>query len=319
MPQNPSVVRHVRITESDQGQRVDNFLLKTLKGVPRSHVYRLLRTGQVRINGGRVRAQTRLSAGDQVRLPPWRGVARDEPSAAPDALRGRVASALIYEDDRFVIVDKPSGLAVHGGSGIRFGLIEVLRQMRPDATGWELAHRIDRQTSGCLLVAKDRQALLEFHGLLRKGGVEKEYDTLLVGEWRGGARDVDRALVKNRERGGERMVEVAGEGERGQRALSRFTPQLVTPVASLMRVRIETGRTHQIRVHAASLGMPVAGDDKYGSRAANRQLRTLGLKRLFLHARRLTFTLPESGYRLEVEAPLPEELQRVVSQLEGGA
>ncbi len=319
MPQNPSAVRHVRITESDQGQRVDNFLLKTLKGVPRSHVYRLLRTGQVRINGGRVRAQTRLSVGDQVRLPPWRGTSSDEPSVAPDALRQRVARALVYEDNRFVILDKPSGLAVHGGSGISFGLIEVLRQMRPDAAGWELAHRIDRQTSGCLLIAKDRHALLEFHGLLRSGGVEKEYDTLLVGQWHGEARDVDRALVKNRERGGERMVEVAGEGERGQRALSRFIPQWVTPEASLMRVRIETGRTHQIRVHAAWLGMPVAGDEKYGSRAANRRLRSLGLKRLFLHARRLAFTLPESQYRVDVETPLPAELRAVMSRLEGGA
>lgn len=317
MPQNSSAVRHVRITAAEHGQRVDNFLLKTLKGVPRSHVYRLLRTGQVRINGGRVRAQTRLQAGDEVRLPPWRGPAPSEPAAAPDALRERIAAALIHEDDDYLVLNKPSGIAVHGGSGVSFGLIEVLRQLRPQSAAWELAHRIDRQTSGCLLIAKHRQALNVFHGQLREGRVEKQYLALLAGRWRGNAVEVDRALVKNRLRGGERRVELAGDDERGQAARSRFVPQRVWAQASLVRVAIATGRTHQIRVHAASLGLPVAGDDKYGERAANQRLRALGLRRLFLHAHRLAFERPGSSGRLDVQAALPAELQAVIAQLEG--
>lgn len=316
MPQNPASVRHVQITEAEQGQRVDNFLLKTLKGVPRSHVYRLVRTGQVRINGGRVRAHARLNAGDQVRLPPWRGPAPGVTPAVPDTLRTRIAQAVLYEDERWLVLNKPSGLAVHGGSGLRYGLIEVLRTLRPDAGTWELAHRIDRFTSGCLLVAKRRDALHAFHAALRAGQVGKEYVALLVGAWRGGARDVRQALVKNRLRGGERMVETAGDGERGRAAYSRFVPERVWREASLMQVHIGTGRTHQIRVHAASLGMPIAGDDKYGERAANRRLREMGLHRIFLHARHLAFDLPEAGGAVAVSAPLPEELSAVLAALD---
>lgn len=316
MPQNAASVRHVLVTRSEQGQRVDNFLLKTLKGVPRSHVYRLVRTGQVRVNGGRVRPHTRLSAGDEVRVPPWRGPQPGRTVAVPSQLRARLAQAVVYEDANWLVLNKPSGLAVHGGSGLNFGLIEAVRQWRSEAGSWELAHRLDRETSGCLLIAKERSALRAFHGALREGRVHKEYNALLIGAWRGGAQDVERALVKNRLRGGERMVERAPEGERGLAARSRFVPQRVWPQASLVTVCIATGRTHQIRVHAAGLGMPVAGDDKYGDRGANRDMRALGLKRLFLHARRLAFDLPPAVGALDVTAPLPSDLEAVLAALE---
>lgn len=316
MPQNAASVRHVQITEAEQGQRIDNFLLRTLKGVPRSHVYRLMRTGQVRVNGGRVRAHKRLVVGDEVRLPPWQGAASETKPTVPDALRARIAQAVVYEDERWLVVNKPSGLAVHGGSGLRYGLIEVLRTLRPESGSWELAHRIDRETSGCLLVAKRRDALRAFHSALRAGQVSKEYTALLVGSWSGGAKDVRWALVKNRLRGGERMVKTADEGERGQMAHSRFIPERVWNGASLMQVQIGTGRTHQIRVHAAALGMPVAGDPKYGERDANRRFRELGLRRLFLHARRLAFELPGAGGSVAVSAPLPEDLSAVLAALD---
>lgn len=314
MPQNHSRVRYLTIDEGQAGQRIDNFLLGRLKGVPRSHVYRLLRTGQVRVNGGRIRAQQRLCAGDQVRLPPWRGTDPQQSGRPPDTLVERVADAIIYEDEDLLVINKPAGLAVHGGSGVRFGIIEALRVMYPHATTLALAHRLDRDTSGCLLVARRRETLLELHRLLRAGRADKCYLALLAGHWRGGAAEVDVPLIRDRLRGGERMVEVSATRE-GRRAVSIFRPLAPGDRASLVGVRIQTGRTHQIRVHAAHLGHPVAGDEKYGNRALNRNLRAAGLKRLFLHAARLSLPLARADRPFTIHAPLPHELQAVLDRL----
>lgn len=316
MPQNASGVSYLGIDAAQAGQRVDNFLLGRLKGVPRSHVYRLLRTGQVRVNGRRARPQQRLHSGDQVRIPPWRGAQSGVTERPPDAFLDRVAAAIIYEDADLLLLNKPSGLAVHAGSGVPFGVIEALRALRPQAPMLELAHRLDRDTSGCLVIARQREMLLELHRLLRAGRADKRYVALLAGRWQGGAIEVDARLLRDQVRGGERMVEVTGAPAEGRRAVSRFRPLAVGDGASLVEVRIETGRTHQIRVHAAHVGHPVAGDDKYGSRTANRDLRAFGLKRMFLHASHLSLPLARAERPLAIEAPLPDDLTAVLDRLE---
>jgi 23S rRNA pseudouridine955/2504/2580 synthase len=316
---NPSAVRHVPIAERDAGQRVDNYLLRTLKGVPRSHVYRLLRSGQVRVNGGRVKPDRKLQAGDQLRLPPVMTAAASQPRRAPDELLQRVRAAICHEDEHFLVLNKPPDLPVHGGSGVAYGLIEVLRQARPQDAFLELGHRLDRETSGCLVVARSRAALTALHAALREGRAEKLYRVLLVGAWQGGIREVDEALAKNRRQGGEHKVQTAADG---RAARSRFLPGQVLRLPggialSLMQVRIFTGRTHQIRVHAAHLEHPVAGDGKYGDFEVNRRLREWGLKRMFLHAESLCADLPVLGRRLAVQAPLAADLQGFLDRIGG--
>lgn len=308
-------VRLVEVGAEEAGQRVDNFLLKHLKGVPKGHVYRLLRTGQVRVNKGRAKPTRRLEAGDQVRLPPVRQTESAAPGKLSAGLAGSLNQAILHEDDRLLVVNKPAGLAVHGGSGLSLGLIEALRQLRPDAPYLELVHRLDRDTSGCLLIAKRRSMLRSLHELLREGGVDKTYLALVDGEW-GGPDELRTGLRKHQLRGGERMVNVT---EDGKDSITRFRVQRRLAGASLLEVDILTGRTHQIRVHAAHAGHPVAGDDKYGDREVNKRYRKLGLKRMFLHAWRLGFVHPVSGEPVSFEAPLDDGLTAVIGKLEAGA
>ena len=306
----PPAVRFVEVPAECDGQRIDNFLIRTLKGVPKSLVYRILRTGEVRVNKGRARPEHRVAAGDSVRLPPIRVAAEDDAPAMPArGLLERLEAAILYEDARLLVLDKPSGIAVHAGSGIDAGVIEGLRVLRPEVF-LELAHRLDRDTSGVLVLAKTPETLRAIHDALNTRSTDKRYLALVRGAWRGGEHVVDAPLRKGMIRGGERMVEVAPDGKP---ALSRFRPLRRHADCTLVEVTIETGRTHQIRVHAAHLGHPLAGDDKYGDPAFNRTLAALGLRRLFLHAQLLS--LPLGGRQLTLEAPLCPELARVLDTL----
>ena len=307
-------VRKVLAGPAGDGQRLDNFLLRELKGVPRSRVYRLLRRGEVRVNGGRAKPEYRLSADDLVRLPPLREAAAGEgaPARVPDSLQAVVRDALIHEDERILAFNKPAGLAVHGGSGLSFGLIEALRALRPDEP-LELAHRLDRDTSGCLIVARTRTALREVHALLREGQVEKHYTALLAGRWQLGRKKIDAPVLTNARQGGERVVRVHAEGKL---AISIFDArEHYRDLASLMDVEIHTGRTHQIRVHAAFAGHPVAGDEKYGQREFNSRMREFGLRRMFLHSTAIAFRWPGSKQRVAIKVGLPEDLARVLAGL----
>ncbi len=297
------------------GQRLDNFLISTLKGVPRSHIYRILRRGEVRINRGRRPPDYRLQAGDVVRIPPVRTAASKATSAPAGLAPAWLEERILYEDSELLIIDKPAGLAVHGGSGVSLGLIEALRRLRPRQRYLELAHRLDRDTSGCLLLAKRRSALLALHAQLRAGAMDKRYLALVQG--RVGPRPVQvRApLHKYELRSGERMVEVADDGKQ---ALTEFVPKRLFPDCTLVEIRLRTGRTHQARVHAAHAGHPIAGDAKYGDREFNRRMRGLGLKRLFLHASRLGLEQPQSGRRMVVDAALPPDLSALLERLQQG-
>ncbi len=306
-------VRVVEVGVEEAGQRIDNFLLRLLKGVPKSRIYRILRKGEVRINKKRAKPDYKLQAGDQVRIPPVRLSGERKQATPPPTLLAELQSRILLEDEDFIILDKPPGLAVHGGSGLEFGLIEALRVLREHAPFLELAHRLDRDTSGCLVIAKRRAALTAFHGCLRAGGVQKQYLTLVQGRWRGEARQVSQALAKGGAGGGGQKVAVTSEGKT---AHSHFKPLKRFAQASLMAVSIETGRTHQIRVHAAHEGHPVAGDTKYGDFAFNRHLKTLGLKRLFLHAARLKFQMPASGMKYDIRSALPADLEQVLEKIE---
>ncbi|MBI3900198.1 MAG: 23S rRNA pseudouridine(955/2504/2580) synthase RluC [Gammaproteobacteria bacterium] len=303
-------VRYVEIDEAREGQRLDNFLLGQLKGVPKSHVYRLLRRGEVRVNRGRVKPDYRLQAGDSVRIPPVRQVVKVQPDG--DGFEW-LLQRVLHEDADLLVLDKPAGLAVHGGSGVQIGLIEALRGLRPDVPMLELVHRLDRDTSGCLLLAKHRQALLAMHEALREGRMEKQYLALVQGRWRGGPRTIQAALARDQmSSGGERRV---GVSEDGREAESLFTPKGFYGSATLMEVTLVTGRTHQARVHAVHAGHPIAGDDKYGERDFNRAVRKVGLKRLFLHAARVRFIHPTKEVTIDIEAPLPTELSQVLERL----
>lgn len=311
-PEASRTVRHVRAGPGDSGQRLDNFLIRTLKGVPRSHVYRLLRRGEVRVNGRRAKPEQRLEEGDEIRLPPVREAERERGRSIPDRLLGEVRSCLLYEDARILALDKPAGLAVHGGSGLSFGAIEALRAARP-GTELELVHRLDKDTSGILLIAKDRASLRLLHAALRHGQVGKTYLALLKGRWTLGRKTIDVPLKTNIRQGGERMVKVDIEG---RNSASTFRPvRRFDSLATLVEVDIHTGRTHQIRVHAAYAGHPIAGDEKYGDREFNAGMKALGLQRMFLHAHRMEFTWPDTGRRCRIEAPLPEELAAVLEAL----
>lgn len=293
------------------GQRVDNFLLRQLKGVPRTRVYRLLRRGEVRVNGGRIRPTYRLAEGDRVRIPPVRQAAGGETMAPSAQIIERLESAILYEDDRLLILDKPSGMAVHGGSGIAYGVIEALRIMRPRAAFLDLAHRLDRDTSGCLVLAKRRSTLRALHAAFRDNAVDKHYLALMGGAVAPGRQRVDARLRAEAGKGGERVMRVHPQG---QSARTDFTLLTSYEGWSLVRATLHTGRTHQIRAHAASIGHPVAMDRRYGDGQADQALRSRGLKRLFLHAEHLAFDLPGHG-RVEASAALPAELQSVLTVL----
>jgi 23S rRNA pseudouridine955/2504/2580 synthase len=307
----PAQARRVRIGDEQAGQRLDNFLLRELKGVPKSRIYRLLRKGEVRVNGGRSTPTYKLSAGDEVRLPPVRTAAEVDDGPPARRLLDQLEAAIIYEDDGLLVLNKPPGIAVHGGSGIRHGVIEGLRALRPSAPFLELVHRLDRDTSGCLLIAKRRSRLRELHELLREGGIEKRYLALLAGRLPRGPVPVEASLDKFQLQGGERIVRVADAGKQARtvfRAVERFGD------ATLAEARIDTGRTHQIRVHGAYLTHPVVGDDKYGDREVNKAFRPFGVRRLFLHAHGLTVHWANKA-PLVLEAPLYDDLQEVLTRL----
>ena len=310
-----NAVSWITVDDEGAGQRVDNFLLRTLKGVPKSHVYRIVRNGEVRLNKGRVRPDTRLAAGDVLRIPPTR-TGRPAMSARRSPVVSAFKPGILLEDEWLIAVDKPAGLAVHGGSGIVLGLIEQLRASRPDARFLELVHRLDRETSGVLLVAKKRAALTSLHSQLRDGKVDKRYLVLVRGPWPDGKRVVDVPLHKFVTTAGERRVRIQPGGResvtifRRERAWEAHDPPL-----ALLEAELKTGRTHQIRVHLAHLGYALAGDDKYGDFAWNRGLAREGLRRMFLHAKQTAFVHPSSGDTVRIVSPMPGELQKFLVAL----
>jgi 23S rRNA pseudouridine955/2504/2580 synthase len=300
-------VRKVIVNADRDGQRIDNFLRNELPGVPKGRIYRLLRRGEVRVNGGRVKAQYKLREGDEVRIPPAR---IDSGGPVPPAAKATaMLDRVLYEDKRLLVIDKPSGLAVHGGSGIDFGVIELLRHARPDLKELALVHRIDRETSGCLVMAKKRSALRELHQRFREGQVEKSYLALVVGDWQYGEQLIDVPLLVTNRKGGERHVIVS---EKGKPAATRVALSRTYGVYSLLQCAPATGRTHQIRVHLQHAGHPILGDERYGAEEANRQARRLGLKRLFLHAQSIAFA-DENGNELHFTAPLADDLEHFLN------
>jgi len=305
-------VGQIVVEEESAGQRLDNFLLRHLKGVPKTHVYRIIRSGEVRVNKGRAAADTRLATGDVVRVPPVRVAAPTEAPTAPPAPAREFP--ILFEDEHLLAIDKPAGVAVHGGSGVSFGVIEQLRRARPTARFLELAHRLDRETSGVLLIAKKPAALKDVQRQLRERRVGKTYLTLALGAWPESLKVIDaplaRYLLPSEQGEGERRVRVAHDDDpAGQRAITLVKVLERLPDMALLAVTIKTGRTHQIRVHLASQGHPIAGDDKYGDFPRNKALQKQGLKRMALHAWRLRLTHPASGETLEFTAPLPPDLQ----------
>ena len=298
----------LEVGEESAAQRIDNFLLRRLKGVPKSHVYRILRSGEVRVNSGRVKPEYRLKAGDRVRVPPIR---TSERTQRPKPRPKPAEFPIVHDDEALIVLDKPAGVAVHGGSGVSFGVIESLRAARPQAKRLELVHRLDRDTSGLLMIAKKRSALVELHRMLREGEVEKVYLAVAKGTPAEAAFEITEALHKYVTAGGERRVSVAPAG---RAALTRVKRLKAGRDACLLELRLLTGRTHQIRVHLAHAGHPVLGDDKYGDFALNRTLAKAGVQRLFLHASRLALTHPLSGEHLRLRSPLPSEMARYVER-----
>ena len=312
--------RIVRVPEDRGGQRLDNFLLGQLKGAPRSLIYKLVRSGQVRVNGGRAKAERKLAGGDEVRVPPLRLVEDGARTPPPVSFLARMEAAIVFEDERLLVLNKPSGVASHGGSGISHGAIETLRTLRPNQS-LELVHRLDRDTSGLLILAKKRSALTELQALMRESdgidgrGITKRYLTLLIGRMPDGTMSVDAPLHVGLRQGGERHVQV---NPLGKPSLSHFKVLERRSGHSYCEVRIETGRTHQIRVHAQHLGHPVAGDDKYGQAEVNKRLRErIGLKRLFLHAASLEFVLDGGRTPYLLSAPLADDLSEALGRLGG--
>lgn len=300
------------VSANEAGQRIDNFLLRYFKGVPKSVIYRILRKGEVRMDKKRVKPDTRLSEGAIIRIPPVKIDEKRAPDQAPDYLLKRIEDAVLLEDEQIIVINKPAGLPVHGGTGITCGLIEGFRQLRPNLPYVELVHRIDRETSGLVLLAKSRKTLNELHGLLREGQIEKTYQALVAGRWRGGKRYVNLSLKRGE---GNRHQKVQVEDD-GQESESVFAPARVLGDTTLMSVRILTGRMHQIRVQLQHLGFPILGDDRYGDFALNRVYKAKGLSRMFLHATKMEFYLETTGRRYSLEAPLPKELKKVLKALE---
>ncbi len=303
-------VRFVEVDDDQHGQRIDNFLITQLKGVPKSRIYRILRKGEVRVNKKRIKPTYRLQRGDQIRIPPIRLSAATSPPQRNSVIW--LEQAILHEDELVLVLNKPAGIAVHGGSGIHYGVIEALRALREEASRYELVHRLDRATSGLLLIAKRRSALRFLHEAMRSHQIEKQYLALLQGKMRK-SKTVLAPLKKQMLRSGERLVQVDPEGKSAE---SHFRPQLACSSATLAEVEIITGRTHQIRVHGAHINHPLAGDARYGDEQFNRQMKQLGLNRLFLHAHRISFPHPGDETTVRLEAPLPNELQQVLQQLE---
>ncbi|MDB5799091.1 MAG: pseudouridine synthase [Rhodocyclales bacterium] len=308
-------VRRVVAGEEDAGQRIDNFLLRECKGVPKSHIYRILRSGEVRVNGGRISQTYRIQAGDELRIPPLRLGVKQDNTAAAVAVASKTPPRdfdIVFEDDSLLVIDKPAGLAVHGGSGVSFGVIEQLRAQRPEARFLELAHRLDRETSGLLIIGKRRAALNNVQDQMRAGRIEKRYLTMVSGRWMNPLQHVKLALHKYLTPDGERRVSVNAEGKASHsimRLLGRWENY------SLLEVELKTGRTHQIRVHLQHLGFPLLGDDKYGDFPLNKALAKEGLPRMFLHAAILRFHHPVSGALLELRASLPPDLNNFLTRI----
>ncbi|RUO79419.1 23S rRNA pseudouridine(955/2504/2580) synthase RluC [Pseudidiomarina taiwanensis] len=305
-------VRWHTVEADHVGQRLDNFLLAALKGVPKSLVYRIIRKGEVRVNKGRTKPDYKLCLADVIRIPPVRvAAAAPLPSAKLDRIQA-LQDYILYEDDVLMVMNKPAGLAVHGGSGLQFGLIEGLRALRPQAKQLELVHRLDRETSGCILISKRRSALRHLHEQLRNKTMDKRYLALVRGQWQAHVKVVNAPLQKNTLKSGERVVRVDAEGKPSEtrfRIIEKFAQ------ATLVEASPITGRTHQIRVHALHAGHPIAGDPKYGEQGFDQSMRALGLNRLFLHARELFFSHPKSGERVHCIAPLDEVLEQTLHKL----
>ena len=308
-------VAHVVIDDEEQGQRLDNFLIRRCKGVPKSHIYRILRSGEVRVNSRRVDATYRLCAGDNLRIPPIR-IAERPKSEVDEAAKQRVDLPILFEDEAMLVIDKPEGIAVHGGSGVSFGVIEALRRQRPQAKFLELAHRLDRETSGILLVGKKRLALTALHDMFREhgAGADKRYLVLVKGRWMNNTQHVKLPLLKYLTENGERRVSVDAQGKASHtvfRLLARW------PEMSLLEAQLKTGRTHQIRVHLAHLGFPILGDEKYGDFSLNKDLKRDGLKRMALHAWRMAFRHPLTSSPMECVSPLPDGIGSYIAAIDG--
>lgn len=300
------------INEDNDGQRLDNFLITRLKGVPKSRIYRLVRKGEVRVNKGRKRPEYRLKTGDKVRIPPI-NLAQRTINKTSTARLGWLEDRVLHEDKQIIVMDKPSGMAVHGGSGISLGLIEAMRLLRRQSRFLELVHRLDRDTSGCIILAKKRSALLSLHTQLQAHKIDKRYLALIIGEWQGGSKKVSARLERISGPTGERMVRVS---DTGKNALSIINPKQHFSGFTLVEIQLRTGRTHQARVHCAYLSHPIAGDDRYGDPDTNKKLAKSGLKRLFLHAASIEFLSNENGNnKIKISAPLPPELQKVLTKL----
>jgi 23S rRNA pseudouridine955/2504/2580 synthase len=305
-------IQYLTITSDQSGQRLDNFLVSRLKGLPKSRLYRIIRKGDLRINKKRVKPDYRLQEGDIIRVPPLRLSPPTKKIIPSEQLASLFEKAVIFEDKSFLAINKPSGIAVHGGSGIHLGVIETLRQLRPQLKFLELAHRLDRDTSGCLLLVKKSSVLKELHELLRSGNIKKTYLALVAGHWPKSLLKVDAPLSKNQLRSKERIVRVQKEGKI---SLTQFTVKQYFSESTLVAAMPITGRTHQIRVHAQHAEHPIVGDEKYGNKDINKKMRTLGCKRLFLHASQLRFNLPSTGQTITLNAELPDDLNKVLKRL----
>lgn len=302
-------VRKLVIDAEQSGQRIDNFLRRELPGLPKGRLYRLLRRGEVRVNGGRIRAEYKLLTGDEVRLPPVR--LGDDAAPPPSRKVADIADRVLFEDKYLLVIDKPSGVAVHGGSGVSHGVIELLRAARPELRDLSLVHRLDRETSGCLVLAKRRSALRSLHAQFREGHVEKNYLALVSGDWQEGTQTIDAPLLVTNRRGGERHVVVSPDGKE---AATRVRLSRTLGSCSLLQCEPATGRTHQIRVHLAHRGFPILGDERYGDAAVNRQAAKGGLKRLFLHAQSIAFP-DANGNEHHFTAPLADDLSSYLDSL----
>lgn len=313
LTENQLKVSYLLINQDVAGQRLDNFLTAKLKGVPKSRIYRMLRTGEVRVNKKRVKPFYRLQEKDSIRVPPVKLEQKAVTVSPSKATLTFLKSRILYEDDQLLVINKPSGISVHGGSTVRIGIIEALRKLYPKLPHLELVHRLDSDTSGCLILAKKRSILRELHLLLREGQIKKIYWALTRGQWKPAEYRVNAPLQKFHLKGGERIVKVYPEGKL---SLTVFNPLEFYNCATLVEAYLYTGRTHQIRVHAQYSEHPIAGDERYGDNEFNRLLKKQGLKRLFLHAKIIEFTLPSNGKRIRIEAPLDEELKQILKKME---
>jgi len=313
LDKKPNPVYFIEISTDQAGQRIDNFLLTLEKGVPKSRIYRAIRKGEVRVNKGRIKQTYKIQAGDSIRIPPLRTSEKTKITTVNDIVRAQLNAAVLFEDDDLLVLNKPAGLAVHAGSQVQQGIIEALKIMYTEQSYLELVHRLDRGTSGCLLIAKNRATLLHLQQQMKAHTIDKRYLTLLKGNSLKAPRLIEQALLKNTISSGERMVQINPEGKY---AKTRFIPLKTWPQAQLIEVELFTGRTHQIRVHAHFMGHPVAADDKYGHRSFNRDMKKQGLKRMFLHAWKLGIIHPTTERALALEAPLPPTLEQFLTKLD---